>query len=131
MAKGRWIHISQRHDADTRNEQLLQKFTECRPVLCAIGDETRQIIIRVMIENCGQGGMRVGEIQRNTNISRAAVSHHLKILKDAGILCVRQEGTKNYYYLDSASSSLLLVSQLWQEAVERMRGCPSNKEEKE
>lgn len=51
--------------------------------------------------------MGVGEIQRNPNISRAAVSHHLKILKDAGILSVRQE------------------------AVERMRGCPSHKEEKE
>ena len=32
--------------------------------------------------------------------SRPAVSHHLQIMKDAGIVKVRKEGTKNYYYFD-------------------------------
>lgn len=109
--------------------QLAQKFDVCRPVLCAIGDETRQLIIRVLIENCGTGGLRVGEIQNSTNISRAAVSHHLKILKDAGIIDVRQEGTKNYYYLDSTSSSLWTVSELFHHAIELMKHCPMYKEE--
>lgn len=108
---------------------LAQEFQECRPVLCAIGDETRQLIIRVLIENCGTGGLRVGEIQNCTNISRAAVSHHLRILKDAGIINVRQEGTKNFYYLDSASSSLLKVSELFCEAIDMMKHCPAYKEE--
>lgn len=109
--------------------QMAQRFDACRPALCAIGDETRQLIIRVFVENCGKGGLRVGEIQSSTNISRAAVSHHLKILKDAGIIAVRQEGTKNYYYLDSTSSSLLTVSELFQDAVEVMKYCPTYKEE--
>lgn len=109
--------------------QLAQRFNACRPALCAIGDETRQLIIRVFIENCGTGGLRVGEIQNCTNISRAAVSHHLKILKDAGIIDVRQEGTKNFYYLDSTSSSLLEVSELFHHAIELMKHCPTYKEE--
>lgn len=113
----------------SKRTQLAQRFNACRPALCAIGDETRQLIIRVLIENCGTGGLRVGEIQNSTNISRAAVSHHLKILKDAGIIAVRQEGTKNYYYLDSASSSLVTVSELFQHAVEVMKYCPAYKEE--
>ncbi len=71
----------------------------------------------------------MGEIQNSTNISRAAVSHHLKILKDAGIITVRQEGTKNYYYLDSESSSLLMVLDLFQHAVEAMKLCPGYKGE--
>lgn len=109
--------------------QLAQKFNACRLALCAIGDETRQLIIRVLIENCGTGGVRVGEIQNSTNISRAAVSHHLKILKDAGIIAVRQQGTKNYYYLDSTNSSLFTVSELFQNAVEMMKYCPVYKGE--
>lgn len=112
-----------------RRTQLAQRFDACRPALCAIGDETRQLIIRVFIENCGMGGLRVGEIQNSTNISRAAVSHHLKILKDAGIIAVRQEGTKNYYYVDPAGSSLLAVSELFQYAEEAMKYCPEYKEE--
>lgn len=113
----------------SKRTQLAQKFNACRPALCAIGDETRQPIIRVFIENCGTGGLRVGEIQASTNISRAAVSHHLKILKEAGIITVRQEGTKNYYYPDSTSSSLVAVSELFQYAVAMMKDCPNYQEE--
>lgn len=39
--------------------------------------------------------------QKKTHLSRPAVSHHLKILKEAEIVNLRREGTKNYYYLDS------------------------------
>ena len=49
--------------------------------------------------NCG--GMRVGEIAERTNLSRPAISHHLRILKDAGWVGMRREGTRNYYYLDA------------------------------
>ena len=68
------------------------------------------------------------ELQASTNLSRAAVSHHLKVLKDAGIITFRREGTKNYYYLDSASSSLLAVSELLQDAVRQMKHCPTYQE---
>lgn len=47
------------------------------------------------------GGARVGAITEKTNLSRPAVSHHIKILKDAGILKMRKEGTRNYYYFDA------------------------------
>lgn len=45
-------------------------------------------------------GVRVGEITQKTHLSRPAVSHHLQILKDAEILRVRKDGTKNYYFFD-------------------------------
>ncbi len=69
----------------------------------AIGDETRQAILKTLIEGPQNPGMRVGEIRLNTHLSRPAVSHHLKILKDAQIVSVRKEGTINYYRLDSKS----------------------------
>ena len=46
-------------------------------------------------------GIRVGEITKKTHLSRPAVSHHLKILKEAGIIGMRREETKNYYYINA------------------------------
>lgn len=46
-------------------------------------------------------GIRVGEIAQKTHLTRPSVSHHLKILKESGIVAMRKEGTKNYYYLSA------------------------------
>ena len=50
--------------------------------------------------------MRVGDISSLTSLSRPAVAHHLQILKDAGLLKMRREGTKNFYYFDADMTSL-------------------------
>lgn len=92
--------------------QLVNEFKECRAIFTAIGDETRQGIIVALIDAECEPGVRVGEITIRTHLSRPAVSHHLKILKDAGIICVRKIGTMNYYYLDPDKSSLALVNRL-------------------
>lgn len=110
---------------------FVQKFEECQMVLSAIGDGTRQLIIKTLMEHSGEGGIRVGEIQKNTNISRTAVSHHLKILKEAGVIEVRQDGTKNFYFLDSKSSSLRLLSEFWKEAEKMMQLCQLIKKREE
>lgn len=115
--------------ADRKNCGFTVRFDACRPTLRAIGDETRQIIIRVLIENCEKDGMRVGEIQKRANISRAAVSHHLKILKEAGIIDFRREGAKNFYYLDPDGSSLIKVAELFLDAAENMKQRRKHKEE--
>ena len=64
----------------------------------AIGDETRLLILIVLLQS-DLSGIRVGEIAEKTHLTRPSVSHHLKVLKDAGIVAMRREGTKNYYYL--------------------------------
>lgn len=106
-----------------RRKQFAEKFRLCQPALSAVGDETRQHIIRTLIEHCGEGGLRVGQIQKNTNISRTAVSHHLKILMEAGVITVNRRGTMNFYYLDPNSSRLKLVAELWRDAEEMMDLC--------
>lgn len=75
-------------------------FMNCQKVLLAIGDETRQSILLVLMGTNCQTGLRVGEITEQTHLSRPAVSHHLKILRDAGVILMRKEGTKNFYYID-------------------------------
>lgn len=84
-----------------QNRRLLaDEFKACRQVFAALGDETRQLIILAMLENPAHG-MRVGEISGNTHLSRPAVSHHLKILKDVGIIAMYRQSTKNYYYVNT------------------------------
>ncbi|RKP58177.1 ArsR family transcriptional regulator [Cohnella endophytica] len=89
------------HDS-LKLSRLKSDFKSCTRVLSAIGDETRQLILFTLID-AGCDGMRVGEITAQTHLSRPAVSHHLKILKNAGIVEVYKVTTMNYYYLDPSS----------------------------
>lgn len=84
---------------------LAESFSSCAKMLSAIGDETRQHLIVEMMKMGHCDGVRVGEITEKTNLSRPAVSHHLKIMKDAGIIKMRKEGTKNYYYFDPSTKA--------------------------
>ena len=87
-------------------KQLAEEFESCQKVLLALGDENRQHLILEMmkIEDCG--GVRVGTITEKTNLSRPAVSHHIQILKEAGILKMRREGTRHYYYFDADTEAM-------------------------
>ena len=79
-------------------ELIKADFIKNRKLLIAIGDETRQNIITVLMGSCT--GMRVGEITEKTHLSRPAVSHHMRILLDCGLVALDKQGTKNYYSLN-------------------------------
>ena len=64
--------------------------------LNALGDPTR----RAIFERLGRGPAAVGEIARELPVSRPAVSQHLKVLKDAGLVIDRPDGTRRLYQLD-------------------------------
>ena len=87
-------------------QQLAEEFASCRKLLLALGDENRQHLIIEMIGIGKCSGVRVGEITERTHLSRPAVSHHLQILKDAGLVKMRREGTKNYYYFDADAKAM-------------------------
>lgn len=90
---------------------IQEDFKNAQSILTAIGDETRQIILLVLMTSDCKSGMRVGEITAKTHLSRPAVSHQLKLLKDVGIVGMREEGTKNYYYIN-VSAKLNLLKKL-------------------
>lgn len=83
----------------SRQEEL-QKikagFVQTQDIFLALGDENRQSIVVSLLE-AGCDGMRVGELTTRTHLSRPAVSHHLKILKEAKLVSIRKDGTKHYY----------------------------------
>lgn len=93
-------------------EQLTKEFESCQKVLLALGDENRQHLILEMMRMGSCSGVRVGEITERTHLSRPAVSHHIRILKEAGILNVRREGTKNYYYFDVDTKAMNQLIQM-------------------
>lgn len=90
------------------NQQQLkvmkQSFSDCQELLTALGDENRQSILLALADKSCLEGLRVGEITAKVNLSRPAVSHHLKILKEAHLIKVRQVGTMNFYSADLLSN---------------------------
>lgn len=104
--------------------ELADHFSSCSKILTAIGDETRQHLIIEMLKMGNCSGVRVGDITKSTNLSRPAVSHHLQILKNAGIVKVRKEGTKNYYYFDPEMEAFGHLVSTLQTAMEISRSLP-------
>ena len=105
-------------------KKLAEEFKSCQKILLALGDENRQHLILEMMQMGECGGVRVGAITERTNLSRPAVSHHLGILKDAGLIKVRREGTKNYYYFDADSEAMTRLLQMLTDAKEIMENLP-------
>ncbi len=62
----------------------------------AIADETRQQIMGL----CCCSELSVNEIVEHTSVSQPTVSHHLAILRDAGLVNVRHEGKQTFYTLN-------------------------------
>jgi DNA-binding transcriptional ArsR family regulator len=64
--------------------------------MAALGDTTRRAIFELL----AQGPSAVGQLANQLPVSRPAVSQHLKVLKEAGLVIDRAEGTRRLYQLD-------------------------------
>ena len=83
--------------------------------LAALADPTR----REVFEHLRSGPRAVGEIANDMPVSRPAVSQHLKVLKLAGLVADRAEGTRRVYYIDPHGLGALRkwLDQFWDEAL--------------
>ena len=79
--------------------------------------------------------MRVNDIAQETHLSRPAVSHHLKVLKEAGIVEMYSIGTKNFYHMSGKEANwkrftdlIQHVEKLMNEMSEEERNCGKNDE---
>lgn len=109
-------------------KKMAEEFVACKDILMAVGDENRLHLMIEMMQMGNCSGVRVGDITEKTHLSRPAVSHHLQILKAAGILSVRKEGTKNYYYSDSDLASMKRLIRALQMAVDIASELPDRSE---
>ncbi|MCR5218227.1 helix-turn-helix transcriptional regulator [Treponema sp.] len=77
-------------------KRLQGMFLKCSPLFIALGDEIRQKIMLEVSES-GFDGINVTELASRFKLSRPAVSHHLKVLKDSGLLVSVKKGTQMFY----------------------------------
>jgi DNA-binding transcriptional ArsR family regulator len=82
----------------------------------ALADPTR----RQVLERLGRGPLPVGEIARGLPVSRPAVSQHLKVLKQAGLVVDRAEGTRRVYAIDPHGLGAMRawLDQFWTQALD-------------
>jgi DNA-binding transcriptional ArsR family regulator len=85
-------------------------------VFSALHDPTR----RAVLERLRDGPRPVGEIARGLPVSRPAVSQHLKVLKEAGLVDDRSEGTRRIYQIDPKGLGAMRawLDQFWTEALD-------------
>lgn len=85
----------------------------------ALGDPNR----RAIVEELAHGEKSVGELADAMPISRPAVSRHLKLLKEAGLVDDRAEGVKRIYRLEDAgiAEARAFMEEVWGEAAARFR----------
>jgi len=69
-----------------------------------IADGTRRDILRLLLDraSAGDGGTSVSHIVHELGTSQPTVSKHLKVLREAHLVTVREEGQHRYYSLDAA-----------------------------
>ena len=85
----------------------------------ALGDARRREILRIL----SSGDKPVREIADAMTISRPAVSRHLRLLKDAGMVEERAQGTRRIYHLQERGIEAVqeYLTQVWGEAAARFR----------
>src|SRR6266545_1897097 len=81
----------------------------------ALSDPTR----REVLQRLRSDALSVGEIARGLPVTRPAVSQHLKVLKDAGLVTDRAQGTRRVYHIDPKGLAAMRawLDQFWDRAL--------------
>lgn len=102
-------HLPQGRGAESEvsRHDIVHGLQDCMNIFLALADPVRQDIIRMLMET---KRMNVSQIAEQSPMSRPTVSHHLKILKTAGIVSAKKEATEVYYRLETGGSLAKLKS---------------------
>jgi DNA-binding transcriptional ArsR family regulator len=87
--------------------------------IAALGDQTR----RAIFECVAQGPKSVGEIAAEFSVSRPAVSQHLRVLKEAGLVTDKADGTRRIYQIRQQGIQAIhgYLDQMWNQAMAAFR----------
>jgi DNA-binding transcriptional ArsR family regulator len=93
------------------------------PIFAALGDETRLRMIAVL---CAGGAMSIAQLTAGTDITRQAVTKHLQVLADAGLVRDVKIGRERLWefepgQLEEARRSLEVISQHWDHALAKLK----------
>jgi len=92
-------------------------------VFAALGDETRLRLVAVL---CVGGAVSIAQLTATTDVTRQAVTRHLQVLADAGLVRDVKVGRERLWQfepsqLDEARRSLALIAQQWDDALGRLK----------
>jgi DNA-binding transcriptional ArsR family regulator len=95
----------------------------------ALADPTR----RAIFERLARGPTAVGELARELPVSRPAVSQHLKVLKEAGLVIDSRAGTRRIYQLDSDGVGALraYLDRFWNQSLAAFKAAVERSEEED
>lgn len=96
-------------------------------VVTALADPTR----RQIFERLADGPQSVGALALDMPISRPAVSQHLRVLKEAGLVTDRAEGTRRVYQIDPAGLGVIRqwLDRFWERSLDAFRAEADKDEE--
>ena len=104
-------------------------MTYAERALDALGDPTRRLIFKRL-----RGGPRsVGQLADGMDVSRPAVSQHLRVLKEARLVSDRAEGTRRLYAVDTRGLEALRnwLDGFWDEALDAFKNAVEQEAAKE
>ncbi|MBB4662746.1 ArsR/SmtB family transcription factor [Conexibacter arvalis] len=102
-------------------------MTNTAAALAALGDPTRKTIFERLVD----GPLAVGELAGDLPVSRPAVSQHLRVLKQAGLVVDRREGTRRLYQVDPQALADLRAyfDAFWDQSLAAFRAAAESKEQ--
>jgi DNA-binding transcriptional ArsR family regulator len=106
-----------------RRNQPAQLALGAASVFAALGDETRLALVSRLST---QGSLSITELTSGTKVTRQAITKHLHVLADVGLVRGRRDGRENVWELEphalrEARHYLDLISQQWDDAIERLK----------
>jgi DNA-binding transcriptional ArsR family regulator len=93
------------------------------PIFAALGDETRLRLVAVL---CAGGAMSIAQLTSGTQITRQAVTKHLRVLAEAGLVRDLKVGRERLWefepaQLEEARRSLDRIAQQWDRALQKLK----------
>lgn len=114
--------------AGQRKPALRTALRKVSPVFAALGDETR---LRIIAALCAGGALSTAQLTAGTAITRQAVTKHLHVLAEAGLVRdVRQGRERRWQFepsrIEEARGSLEAISRRWDQALARLKAYVEN-----
>jgi len=90
--------VDQSDSIKAERKKAVDLFRQCSPLFLAMGDAVRQQLL-LDIAEYDDTGVNVQTLTGKTRLSRPAISYHLKILKNSGLITGEKNGTEVFYRL--------------------------------
>jgi DNA-binding transcriptional ArsR family regulator len=106
-----------------RSSSALAALPDAAPLFAALGDETR---LRLVTRLCDDGPMSIAELTEGSQVSRQAVTKHLRVMEEVGLVHVTRQGRETVWELEPrrlehARRHLESISAQWDEALSRLK----------